>query len=246
MEAEQVLVQSNMVRPPGVTSVTETAAPSTYGVSLPSKINSSRLTREAELALIARCQAGDREAFGVLLNRYQDRVINLAYQLLQQRESAEDVAQEAFTQAFTAIGSFRGESQMFTWLYRITVNLCLQRRRRTKLWEPLETQPLEAQGLEERCSENGPVNEHGNNAPYTGEVADKAITKLMVEQTLAGLSEPLRVVLILREMHDLSYEEVATVLHIPVGTVRSRLNEARRKFRDAWYQAEQSEMGREA
>lgn len=168
-----------------------------------------------DAALIARCQAGEREAFGVLLNRYRDRVVNLAYQLLRQRDDAEDVAQEAFIQAFTALQSFRGEAQWFTWLYRITVNLCLHRQRRSKA-----TASLRAASVSER--------------PETVNVEDQALTKLMVERTLDKLSEPLRVVLILREMHDLSCEEIAEVLNVPVGTVRSRLNEARRKFREVW------------
>ncbi len=170
---------------------------------------------EAEAALIARCQAGEREAFGVLLNRYRDRVVNLAYQLLRQRDDAEDVAQEAFIQAFTAIHSFRGEAQWFTWLYRITVNLCLHRKRRAK-----DANSLRAASVSERIE--------------TASVEEQAITKLMVDKALDRLSEPLRLVLVLREMHDLSYEEVADVLHIPIGTVRSRLNEARRKFREIW------------
>ncbi|MCS6862573.1 MAG: sigma-70 family RNA polymerase sigma factor [Abditibacteriales bacterium] len=169
----------------------------------------------ADAVLIARCQAGEREAFGVLLNRYRDRVVNLAYQLLRQRDDAEDVAQEAFIQAFTAIQSFRGEAQWFTWLYRITVNLCRHRQRRAK-----DVAPPRPVGVSERSE--------------TTDVESQALTKLMVERTLDKLSEPLRVVLILREMHDLSYEDIAEVLNIPIGTVRSRLNEARRKFREAW------------
>jgi RNA polymerase sigma-70 factor (ECF subfamily) len=170
----------------------------------------------ADAALIARCQAGEQEAFGVLLNRYRDRVVNLAYQLLRQRDDAEDVAQEAFIQAFTALDSFRGEAQWFTWLYRITVNLCLHRKRRSKEG----TADFRAASVSERAE--------------MIDVEDQALTKLMVERTLDKLSEPLRVVLVLREMHDLSYAEIAEVLNVPVGTVRSRLNEARRKFRETW------------
>jgi RNA polymerase sigma-70 factor (ECF subfamily) len=176
--------------------------------------------RAAELEIVARCQAGDREALGLLLDNYRDRLVNLAFQLLRQRDAAEDVAQEAFTKAFSAIGSFRGDALMYTWLYRITVNLCLQRQRRAKPVEPLE-------------------DEHGQErADSDAHIEDKVVTRMMVEQTLDRISEPLRVVLILREMHDLSYEEVAKVLHIPVGPVRSRLNEARRRFRELWLEAE--------
>ncbi len=170
----------------------------------------------ADAALIARCQAGEREAFGVLLNRYRDRVVNLAYQLLRQRDDAEDVSQEAFIQAFTALDSFRGEAQWFTWLYRITLNLCAHRKRRSK-----------DSALDVRAAS---VSERTESADVEGQV----LTKLMVERALDKLSEPLHVVLILREMHDLSYEEIAEVLNVPVGTVRSRLNEARQKFREVF------------
>ena len=171
---------------------------------------------ETDAALIIRCQAGDREAFCLLLARYRDRVVNLAYQLVNKREDAEDIAQDAFTQAFTSIKSFRGDAQFYTWLYRITVNLCLQRRRRTRPTESVDDYDM-------------PSDQHLEN---------QVETKMMVERTLGKMSEPLRVTLILRDMHDLSYEEVAKILEIPVGTVRSRLNEARRQFREAWFQVE--------
>ncbi len=156
------------------------------------------------------------------LRRYRDRVVNLAYHLLRSREDAEDTAQEAFTQAFSAINSFRGESQFWTWLYRITVNLCLHRRRRAKPCESLDEQEQ-------------------NDAEEHTDAGAQAVTKLMVERTLDQLSAPLRVVLILRETHDLNYEEIAAVLNIPVGTVRSRLSAARLKFRQLWQDAENEE-----
>jgi RNA polymerase sigma-70 factor (ECF subfamily) len=173
---------------------------------------------EADATLIQRCHGGERAAFGILLNRYRDRIINLAYQLLRNRDDAEDVAQEVFTKAFTSIRSFRAESQLFTWLYRITLNLCLERKRRAKPHENYEEQDLI--GASAGC-------------------AEQVGTNLAVQEVLAALSPPLQAVLILREMHDLSYEEVAAVLNIPVGTVRSRLSEGRRKFKEQWKVMEQ-------
>jgi len=169
---------------------------------------------EADAIIVARCRAGEREAFGILLHRYRDRIINLAYQLLGQREDAEDVAQEAFAQAFRHIGSFRGESQFYTWLYRITVNLCLARKRRLKKSNHLD---------EER--DNG-ASEYSS----AGEIE----MRLAVEQALRQIYPPLRTGLVLREMQGLSYDEIAAILHIPLGTVRSRLWEARRRFREVW------------
>jgi RNA polymerase sigma-70 factor (ECF subfamily) len=173
---------------------------------------------EADASLIERCQAGERTSFGILLNRYRDRIINLAYQLLHDRDDAEDVAQEVFTKAFTSIGSFRAEAQLFTWLYRITLNLCLHRKRREKRCESYEEQIV-------------PGASDANE--------DQIVTNIVVQQALDKLSPPLQAVLILREMHDLSYEEIAIVLNIPVGTVRSRLSEARRKFKELWEALEQ-------
>lgn len=173
---------------------------------------------EADASLIERCRNGERAAFGVLLNRYRDRIINLAYQLLRDRDDAEDVAQEVFTKAFISIGSFRAEAQLFTWLYRITLNICLERKRRAKPCESYEDQNMAAASLE--C-------------------AEQVGTKMAVQQALGKLSPPLQAVLILREMHDLSYEQIAAVLNIPIGTVRSRLNEARRKFKEVWKVLEQ-------
>jgi RNA polymerase sigma-70 factor (ECF subfamily) len=171
---------------------------------------------EADAIILERCRAGEREAFGILLHRYRDRILNLAYQLLGQRDDAEDVAQEAFTQAFRNIASYRGEAQFYTWLYRITVNLCLGRKRRTRKNETFDEE-------QDAAHRSGPA---------------QVETRLAVEQALRELSEPLRVALVLREMQGLSYEEIAEILYVPIGTVRSRLSEARRKFREVWEREE--------
>jgi len=190
-------------------------------------LNQSRLARaahpdESDTAIIARCREGSREAFEILLHRYRERILNLAFSLLHSREDAEDAAQEAFMKAFTSIGTFRSESQFWTWLYRITLNICLHRKRRTKSCDSLNDAERN-----ERLERN--------------DVQQRAEAKLMVESALNQLSAPLRVVLVLREMHDLSYEDIAQILDVPVGTVRSRLFEARRKFKLAWREEEAPE-----
>lgn len=174
-----------------------------------------RLGRSEDASLLARCRAGERAAFETLLMRYRERVINLAFQLLRHREDAEDVAQEVFVRAFSKIQQFRGEADLFTWLYRITLNTCIQRRRRAR----------------DTHSEVEPTSSPDS-------IAAQVETRLGVEHALDQLTPPLRIVLVLREMHDLSYEEIAAVLDIPVGTVRSRLSEARRKFREVWEAAQ--------
>ena len=155
---------------------------------------------DADAQILARCRAGEREAFGILLHRYRDRIVSLAFHLLRHRDDAEDVAQETFTKAFTSIHTFRDESQLFTWLYRIAVNLCLHRRRRAKVWETYDE----------------------THDTQRTDVEAQATAKMLLAQVLDTLSEPLRVALILHEAHDLSYEEIAAVLNIPIGTVASR------------------------
>jgi RNA polymerase sigma-70 factor (ECF subfamily) len=170
---------------------------------------------ESDASVIGRCQAGSIEAYEILLSRYRERVLNFAYALLGSRDDAEDAAQEAFIKVFSAIHTFRSEAQFWTWLYRITLNICLQRKRRSKGYSSLDD-------CEDQIMDIHP------------DAQQMAEVRMMTVDVLNELSLPLRVVLILREMHDLSYEDIATILEIPVGTVRSRISEARRKFKIAW------------
>jgi RNA polymerase sigma-70 factor (ECF subfamily) len=174
----------------------------------------SATSREEERALLARCRAGERAAFDALLHRYRERVLNLAFQLLRDRHAAEDVAQDVFVRAFSKIHEFRGEAALFTWLYQITLNECRAKTRRAKTTLNFDD-----------CEDEG----------GTGSTPEaEAMGKIALEGALDQLSEPLRVALVLRELHGLSYEEIARVLKLPVGTVRSRLHEARRQFQKVW------------
>lgn len=186
----------------------------TSAVALFPNVFQSATPRDEEQVLLARCRAGERAAFDVLLHRYRERVLNLAFQILRDRHAAEDVAQEVFVRAFSQIHNFRGESALFTWLYQITLNECKAKMRRAKPTLNFDDCDAEPQ------------------AGSTSEV--NAVEKIAIERALDALSPPLRVALVLREMHGLSYEEIARVLRLPVGTVRSRLHEARRKFQEVW------------
>jgi len=171
-------------------------------------------TKHTEQALLARCRAGERAAFDLLLERYRDRVLNLAFQLLHDAAAAEDVAQEVFVSAFTGIHRFRGEAALFTWLYRMTLNHCHRRRQWNQSWANAEQKSIYME--------------------MSASPESAAICHIAVENALNALTRPLRVVLILREMHGLDYEEMAGILGIPVGTVRSRLHKARMRFREEW------------
>jgi RNA polymerase sigma-70 factor (ECF subfamily) len=169
--------------------------------------------RKEERVWLDRCALGDERAIRWVLNRYRDRVVRLAAHVLHSSREAEDVAQEAFVKAFRQIDQFRGDSGFYAWLYRIVINLCLDRMRRKCATSemPLETQTLPA-------------------AAGTPDL-DK---RIVVEQILDSLTPPMRAALVLREVEGLEYSEIAVVLNIPVGTVRSRLNTAREQFRRRW------------
>ncbi len=170
--------------------------------------------RREERAWLDRCAMGDERAIRWILNRYRDRVVRLAAHVLHNSREAEDVAQEAFVKAFRQIDQFRGDSGFYAWLYRIVVNLCLDRMRRKCVSSEF---PLEERTLPTQVMSNPDMEK-----------------RLVVEQILNSLSPPMRAALVLREMEGLEYAEIAQVLNIPVGTVRSRLNTAREQFRQRW------------
>ena len=172
------------------------------------------VARREERAMLDRCALGDERAIRWVLNKYRDRVVRLAAHVLHNPREAEDIAQEAFVKAFRQIGQFRGESGFYAWLYRIVVNLCLDKMRR----KSASSETL----LDETVT------------PWIGAVAPDMEKRLVVEGVLNSLTPPMRAALVLREVEGLEYSEIADVLGIPVGTVRSRLNTAREQFRRRW------------
>jgi RNA polymerase sigma-70 factor (ECF subfamily) len=134
-------------------------------------------------------------------------------------EEAEDVVQESFIQAYIKLDTFQMQSRFFTWLYRIAFNNALSRRRRNRGQVSLD-QNREATG-------NEPVDD--GDAPESEMVRNENVQ--LVQETIQKLSEDHRVILVLREMQDMAYEEIAEVLQISIGTVRSRLNRARSQLR---------------
>lgn len=178
------------------------------------------VSEDREEALwVARAQTGDQAAFRWLLARYRPNVLRLAMHVLRREGEAEDAAQEAFVRAFGSICSFRAQSRFSTWLYKIAVRVCLDKRRLAR-WDA-ESSPL----VEDRA------------APEAVETTGEIETRLLVEQLLSKLSPPIRAALVLREIEELEYSEIAQILGIPIGTVRSRLSAARAQFRALWAEA---------
>ena len=182
-----------------------------------------RRGESAEAAILRRARDGEREAISILVNRHRTRLTNLAFQITRDRESAEDCAQEVLLRALDKLPTFRGESEFSSWLYRLTLNFCLEKRRLD-----LRRAELLAQHLGEQPTE---IASHERQLE----------TRQLIERALDTLSEPQRVALLLREWQGFSYQEIAEILQLPIGTVRSRLSHARRLFQIA-YEAQQSEV----
>lgn len=170
----------------------------------------------ADVILIRRCQAGDEEAFGLLFEQYKNLVYRTTYLTLGAAADADDILQEVFLQVHRSLDSYDPARGAFsTWLYRITVNRCLNWRR--------SRPPVDS--LDEITADDG-------GAGILGVTGDHDPDDDSVSRALDRLSRKLRVVVILRHYLDLSYAEIAEIMDLPLGTVKSRLSTAMRQMRD--------------
>jgi RNA polymerase sigma-70 factor (ECF subfamily) len=175
---------------------------------------------QSDLELVRRVQKGERGAFDLLVLRYQHKVVKLVARLLRDPAEAEDVAQEAFVKAYRALGSFRGDSAFYTWLYRIAVNTArntMASRQRRPLDYEADLSESEQSVVESRMR-------HGD-TPEAAALSDEI--HRTVNSAIEALPEDLRTAIVLREVEGLSYEEIAEAMDCPVGTVRSRIFRAR-------------------
>jgi RNA polymerase sigma-70 factor (ECF subfamily) len=170
--------------------------------------------------LIDESLAGHSEAFGRLVQKYQDRLYNTVVHVVGHAEDARDVVQEAFVQAFLKLETFQRCSAFYTWLYRIAFNVAASHRRRRRPTLSVES-ARETSGMEPTDGGNGP----------TERLEQKECCR-QVRQAIGGLSEEHRMVLVLREIDGCCYETIAEVLELPIGTVRSRLHRARSQLRE--------------
>jgi RNA polymerase sigma-70 factor (ECF subfamily) len=173
-----------------------------------------------EKELIRRSQAGDGEAFGVLVERYKGKVFSLAYGFTRDRTIADDLAQEVFIKAYVSLTRFQARSEFGTWLYRIAVNHAKDFLRKNK--SRRKEISIEDVGEQTLTAEN--------KSPE--EIRVEEGRRQIVQAALARLPEKYRVILTLRDIDGLSYEDISRILKLSLGTVDSRLHRARRKLRE--------------
>ncbi len=173
-------------------------------------------------ALVQRVQSGDQHAFELLVAKYQRRIFRLISRFVSDPATAEDIAQETFLRAYRAIGRFRGDSQFYTWLYRIAVNTA-KRSASAGARGPVFQENAHSSEGEETFpgSEQLSTVETPEAVMASREIADA------VKNALDGLPEELRTAIVLREIEGLSYEDIAQLMGCPPGTVRSRIFRAR-------------------
>lgn len=177
--------------------------------------------REIDQQLVERVQRGDKQAFGLLVSKYQRKLARLLSRMIRDPAEVEDVTQEAFIKAYRALPSFRGESAFYTWLYRIGINTAknylVSQGRRAPTTTPTELEDAETM-------EDG-------DALRDIETPERLMMTRQIGETvnaaMDALPEELRTAIVLREIEGLSYDEIASVMDCPIGTVRSRIFRAR-------------------
>lgn len=177
--------------------------------------------RETDQLLVERVQRGDKEAFGLLVTKYQRKLNRLLSRLIRDPAEVEDVAQETFIKAYRALGSFRGDSAFYTWLYRIGINTAknylVSQSRRAPTSTGFDSTDAETFDEGDQLRDiNTP-----ERLMMTRQIAET------VDEAMAALPEELRTAIVLRELEGMSYEEIANIMDCPIGTVRSRIFRAR-------------------
>lgn len=192
-----------------------------------------RTVEDDDLKWVMLCQKGDVEAFGVLVERYQKKMLNMAYRMIGDYEEACDVVQEAFLAAFQAIKKFRGEARFSTWLYGIVVN---STKNRLKQLKRIKTRfRHEGAYPGDSLDRNGVGCDCGATVGQQDSILEHLEKKELdarVQECIAHLDDDHREILVLRDIQGLAYDEIVVILQIPLGTVRSRLFRARNTLKD--------------
>jgi RNA polymerase sigma-70 factor, ECF subfamily len=179
--------------------------------------------------LLERLRARDERAFNELVRTYERRVYGLVFRMLGRRDESEDLTQEVFVQVFKAIDQFRGDSKLSTWVYRIAVNLCKNRSK--YLTRRHAGQEDEVEAMADRLPFHEAKGVTASDVARPDDAFAGREVELVVQQCIASLEAEFREVLILRDVEDLSYEEIAEITGLPDGTVKSRIHRARSQLK---------------
>lgn len=186
--------------------------------------------QDADAALVARCKQNDLSAFDELVERYQHKIYHYAKRMVGNETDAEDITQDVFLKALQSLRTFREESSLQTWLFRIATNLCrdtLRRRQREKGWLRLWQERNS-----EHCSETVEWELPDRRADPATQLLNQELSALL-DEAIDRLPVAMREVLVMHDMEEMPYEEIAQALGIPLGTVKSRLFHARARIRQA-------------
>jgi RNA polymerase sigma-70 factor (ECF subfamily) len=193
--------------------------PHSIGIPIPNIATTSADENDAEL--VAASQRGDQDAFAQLVQRHQRRVFNLVFRMLQQYEEANEVTQETFLAAWQGLSSFRGDARFSTWLYRIAYNCCLKQLEQRKKDKALNA-AIQAEHLLD----------HADKEERASTVLEIHDFQNLVREHLSMLPAKYRVVLVLRHLQEMTYEEMAEILTIPIGTIKTHLFRARNLLKE--------------
>jgi RNA polymerase sigma-70 factor, ECF subfamily len=193
-------------------------------------IDSKKVTDEDDdLKYVVLCQKGNADAFEVLVERHQKKMLNIAFRMMGDYDEACDVAQEAFLAAYKSIKKFKAEARFSTWLYRIVINYSKNRLKQIRGRERRERISLDDSG---EVKTEGTLNQSLADCINPGTYLEMREREAQVQKCIASLDEDYREVLVLRDIQGFSYEEIRDILKIPDGTVKSRLSRARNVLKD--------------
>ena len=181
----------------------------------------------SEMDLVKRCQAGDPEAFDELVTRYRTRIFGMIYNMVHNEQDAWDLAQDSFVKAWRSIKRFRGRSSFYTWIYRIVMNVTID-------W--LRKKQVKGVGAEFDDAIQAKIDPASKTAPKAGalpyEIMERSETRTRIDNAIAQLSPDHRAVILMKEIEEMQYHEIAETLGCSIGTVMSRLFYARKKLQN--------------
>jgi RNA polymerase sigma-70 factor, ECF subfamily len=192
-----------------------------HSLGIPASKIASTQAEQDDAELVVASKAGDQDAFAQLVQRHQRRVFNLVFRMLQQYEEANEVTQETFFAVWQGLPSFRGDARFSTWLYRIAYNCCLKQLEQRKRDLALQAAVQAEQSFQEECYDE-----------RAAEELEAHERQALVREHLSLLPEKYRIVLILRHLQELTYEEMAEILTIPIGTIKTHLFRARNLLKE--------------